>query len=304
MAALKVIPPVLITDSTLTSSNVAETDYAVWSSGTTYSTGQRVIVTTGVHKIYESLQGSNLNKDPTAASSATWWLEVSPTNRWKMFDTSNTTRTTNANSIVVTITPGKVINSVALLELKAQSITIKMTDPIDGVVYNKTFSLLYSGTINNWWNYYFNPISRKTSIVVTDLPAYGTAAVEITITNTGGTAECGVCQVGASIPVGEGINLGASVGIMDYSIKKKDDFGNFIVVPRSYSKRAKFSMAIVNEQIDSVLDLLASLRTTPCIWIGDENYQCTVVYGYYKDFDIVIAYHLVSDCNLEIEGLV
>ena len=63
MAALKVIPPVLITDSILTSSNVAETDYAVWSSGTTYSTGQRVIVTTGVHKIYESLQNTNLNKD-------------------------------------------------------------------------------------------------------------------------------------------------------------------------------------------------------------------------------------------------
>ncbi len=301
MAALKVIPPLSITDSNLTSSNVAETDYSAWSGATTYALGDRVIVTTGVHKVYESLQAGNLNHSPT--TSPTWWIEVSPTNRWKMFDTSNSSQTTNANSIVVTITPGKVINSVSLLGLVATSVTIKLTDPIDGVVYNKTTSLNNNGNINNWYNYFFDPIVRKTSVVATDLPAYGSAVLEITITNTGSTAACSVCVVGAVRYIGEGINLGASVGIQDYSVKQKDDFGNYKLVQRSHSKRAKFSMAVLNTQIDALQDLLVELRTTPCMWIGDDNYTCTVVYGYYKDFDIVISYHLVSDCNLEIEGL-
>lgn len=300
--ALQVIPPVPITDSTLTSSNVTENDYGVWSSGTTYSLGQRVIMTTGVHKIYESLQAGNLNQNPT--TSPTWWIEVSPTNRWKMFDSSNTTRTTNTNTIVVTITPGRVVNSVALLEMAANTVVIKVTDTLEGVVYNHTFDLNDYGNINNWWNYYFDPISRKTSLVVTNLPSYGTASIEITIDNTGYLAECGVCQIGSVNSVGEGIELGASVGIVDYSVKQRDEFGNFKIVQRSYSKRTKFSMPVLNTQIDALQKLLTGLRTTPCVWIGDPNYESTIVYGYYKDFDIVINQHIVSDCNLEIEGLV
>ncbi len=303
MAALKVIPPLSITDSNLTSSTVPETDYSAWSSGTTYTIGQRVILTS-THKIYESLQNGNLNKDPaTDTSSPPFWIEVSATNRWKMFDTSNSTQTTNTNNIVVVITPGKVINSVSLLNIEGTSVRIKMTDPTEGVVYDVTTSLNNNGNINNWYNYFFNPIQRKTSHVATDLPAYGTAAIEITITNTGLTAKCGVCIIGSVQYIGEGINLGASVGITDYSRKEKDSFGNYVLIQRSYSKRAKFSMAVLNEQIDALQDLLVSLRTTPCVWIGDDNYTCTYIYGYYKDFDIVIAYHLVSDCNIEIEGL-
>ncbi|WP_285303354.1 hypothetical protein, partial [Klebsiella pneumoniae] len=83
MAALKVIPPLSITDSILTSSNVAETDYATWSSGTTYNIGDRVrYVSTNIHKVYESLRVTNLNHDPTTdTSSPPYWIEVSATNR-------------------------------------------------------------------------------------------------------------------------------------------------------------------------------------------------------------------------------
>lgn len=302
MGALKVIPPLTITDSRLTSSNVAETDYAAWSSATTYSLGQRVIVVS-THKVYESLQNSNLNKDPTLASSATWWIEVSPTNRWKMFDTSNTTQTTNANSIVVTITPGQVVNSVSLMNLEGTSIRVKLTDTVEGIVYDRTVSLNNNGTINNWYNYFFSPISRKKSVIITDMPSYGTAVIEITVTNTGGTAKCGVCVLGQINYLGEGINLGATVGLQDYSRKEKNDFGDYVIVQRNYAKRAKYTMAVLNEQIDALQNLLADLRTTACVWVGDDNYESTMIYGFYKDFDIVISNHIVSDCNIEIEGL-
>jgi hypothetical protein len=302
VAALKVIPPLSITDSNLTSSNVAEADHAAYVAGTTYAIGNRVIVTTpNVHKIYESLQAGNIGHDPL--TSPTWWIEVSPTNRWKMFDTSNTTQTTNSNSIVVTITPGRVVNSVALLGLEGTSVTIKVTDLTEGIVYNKTTSLNDNGVINNWYNYFVNSIVRRTDHVATDLPAYGTAAIEITITNTGSTAKCSTCVIGTTQDIGEGINLGASVGIQDYSRKEKNEFGDYVLIHRSWSKRAKFSMAVLNTQIDSLQNALTKLRTTPCVWIGDPNYTSTIIFGYYKDFDIIISNHIVSDCNIDIEGL-
>jgi hypothetical protein len=224
VGALKVIPPLSITDSNLTSSNVPETDYGAWSSGTTYNLGDRVIITTpNVHKIYESLQASNSNKPP--ATNPTWWIEVSATNRWKMFDLSNSTATQNTDSIVVTITPGRVINGVTLIGLVAQSVRVKLTDPVDGVVYDETTNLNNNGNINNWYNYFFDPISRRTVLAATDLPAYGSAVLEITIDNTGGTAECATCVIGSIKYIGEGIELGASVGIQDYSRKEIDDWG-------------------------------------------------------------------------------
>jgi len=303
--ALKVIPPLTITDSILTSSNVPETDYTAWSSGTTYNIGDRVrVVGSNIHKVFESLRASNLNHDPlTDTSSPPYWIEVSATNRWKMFDAINSTQTTNANSIVVNLTPGRVTNSVALLNVAGTSVRVKVTDPTDGIVYDNTVSLNNNGNINNWYNYFFDPIMRKKNVILTDLPSYGTASIEITITNTGSDAKCGVCVLGNIQYIGEGIEVGASVGIQDYSRKEKNDFGDYVLVQRSYSKRAKFSIPVFNDQIDSVQDLLVELRTTPCVWIGDDRYESTMIYGYYKDFDIVIAYHTISDCNLEIEGL-
>ena len=41
---MQLIKPVTVTDTVLVSSNVPENDYAEWAVGTTYDTGDRVIV--------------------------------------------------------------------------------------------------------------------------------------------------------------------------------------------------------------------------------------------------------------------
>ena len=78
---LSLMIPVEITDTVLHSTTVAETDYSAWSNGTTYSIGNKVI---RGHRIYESAQNSNLNKDPTDINNRTgstiWWIDVSATN--------------------------------------------------------------------------------------------------------------------------------------------------------------------------------------------------------------------------------
>lgn len=59
---MKLIQPTTVTGSVLTSSNVAENDYAAWNSSTSYTIGQKVIVV-ATHKIYEALT-NNSNKYP------------------------------------------------------------------------------------------------------------------------------------------------------------------------------------------------------------------------------------------------
>jgi hypothetical protein len=85
----------------------------------------------------------------------------------------------------------------------AKIVRIKLTDPVDGIVYDETTNLNNNGNINNWYNYFFNVVTRRTAITLTDLPAYGAGTIEITITNTGFTAKCGVCILGAVQYVGE-----------------------------------------------------------------------------------------------------
>jgi len=113
--ALIVVSPIEITQAMLLSTNVPETDYAAWSGATIYALNARVILTS-THKVYQSLQAANTNKNPV--TEPLWWIEVSPTNRWKLFDSSLTSATTQATNITYRIQPGQAINAVAALNVQ------------------------------------------------------------------------------------------------------------------------------------------------------------------------------------------
>ena len=49
---MKIIRPLTITDTMLTASNVAETDYSEFAMGTTYAAGDYCIVATGLEMLY------------------------------------------------------------------------------------------------------------------------------------------------------------------------------------------------------------------------------------------------------------
>ena len=288
-------------DSALISSNIAETDYAAWAVGTTYALAARVIVVgTNIHKIYESLQAGNLGHDP--ATSPAWWIEVSNTNRWKMFDQSVQLQSSNPTTIDVSIKPTQRVDSVALLNISAYSVQIKMTDATDGLVYNTTTILASDSGINNWYSYFYEPVVRMTDFVANDLPPYSNATIEVILTETGGTAYCGGFMVGLQQFLGN-TQYGAKVGIQDYSVKTIDAYGNYTVLQRAYKKTATFNLQLYTSLVDQVMAVLTPLRATPIIYYGADGFDATVIYGFYKDLAVTIAYPEISTCTLEIEGL-
>lgn len=300
---LRILNPLPVTESILTASSVTENDYAAWNAATAYNVGDRVI-RTSTHRVYERLIAGTTATAPE--SDAANWLDVSATNRWKMFDSVVSSQTTSAASIVVTLTPGTTHNAVALVNVTGTSVRVKQTNTTDGVVYDRTINLQAPPSQPDWWTYFFEPIYQRQTALALDMPTYGVGTtVEITIANTGGNAACGALLIGTALSVGElGVQRGAQIGITDYSRKERNAFGESIIVERAWNKRSVMDVLIPNSQVDAVQSLFASIRAVPTLWVGSDAFESLAVYGFYKDFAAVIAYPDFSQCHLEIEGLI
>jgi hypothetical protein len=62
-------------------------------------------------------------------------------------------------------------------------------------------------------------------------------------------------------------------------------------------------MLINKAEVDTIQDILATYRATPCLWVGTDSYSSTTLFGFYKDFNTVISYPTSSLLTLEIEGM-
>lgn len=301
---MRIIRPVDVTDATLTSSSLAEADYGEWSAGTTYGLAAYCIKA-ATHRIYKSVQAGNLNHDPESEAdpdNPVWWLDYSATNRWKMFDALVGVQSTDADSIAVTITPAALVDSVVLLNVSAASVQVTMTDVADGLVYDETVSLVSPSGIQDWHSWFFEPIVRQSDFSVSDLPRYLGAAIAITATDSGGTVAIGECILGLSREIGS-TAAGARIGIRDYSIKTQDAFGNYSILERAFSKRGTFTLLIDAGFTSELQTILAGYRATPAVYVGTDVHSASLIYGFYRDFEIDIAYPDASLCFIEIEGL-
>ena len=301
---MKIIRAITLSDALLTSSTVPENDYAAWSSGTTYGAGDYCI-STATHRIYRSLAGGNINHEPvadTALATPLYWQDYSATNRWKAFDQKVGAQTTRADSINFVITPTSRVNSLVLLNVDAASVEVTMTDPVDGIVFDETYSMISSSGINNLWDYFFEPIVRRHELSITDMPPYANAAISITLTDTGNTAAVGEIVIGLSRSIGTTL-ISPTVGIRDFSVKEQDEFGDYEVLEREFSDRGNFVFTLPRALTSEVKRLLSSYRATATVYIGDDDIAATIIFGFYEEFDIVLELEELSICNIRIEGL-
>jgi len=296
---MNIIPPIAITgamfhDSSITEPSTAELAMPSWlgeyNAGTPYTINSIIMVAAN-HKLWISLQNGNQGRTPGGDGNDTWWLDYGSTERWCVFDGKIGSQATRADSITYEIDPGP-IDSMAILNLEAASVTVTMTD-VGGagpaVVWSET--TLSDGLF-------------VTDIVKTDFPStYLTPHLVIEITYTGETAKVGEIVVGLKEDIGT-MQYAPAVSIIDYSIKQVDDFGNYTVLERAYSKRLSCQTTIENTALDATYNILAAHRAVAAVWVGSESYASMIVYGFYKDFSIEIPMKKISICTLEIEGLV
>lgn len=298
---MKLIQPITMTDAMLVSSSAPETDYTEWAVGTAYIAGDNCI-RVSTHKAYECLVGNTgFPPEDNLTGVTPKWLEIGSTNRWAMFDDSVGVGTTLASPLTVVLQPG-LITSLAALELAGTTIDVSYKDEPGGTEVYTASKALDATLIYDWASYFFEEFAQLTEWVLDDLPAY--LNPEITITITGGTVECGELKFGRDYELGP-VEMGATVGIKDYSVKTTDAFGRTTMVVRATAKTAQGRLLLADGTMSRVYALLTRVHATNCVWVGEEGdaFGPLTLYGPYTDFSIEVIDEETSYCSFQLEGL-
>lgn len=279
-------------------SSVPETDHAAWVAATAYTVGNRVI-RTSTHRIYERVVAGTTATAPEL--DAINWTDIGPTNAWAMLDGEVSTATTATGGIQMTIAPGRV-SGLALFGLVGSSVSVAVVDGDVGAVVYQASTQLDSAVIQDWLAYVYEPFRQQTEWVLSDLPPYSSARISIVI--SGAVTACAALVVGTVYALG-GTLIGPRLGIADYSRKETDEFGAATFVRRNYAKRLTCEILLATVDMAGVLAVLVDLRATPAVYIASETAELNplLIYGWYRDFGITVAYATRCLCSLDLEGL-
>ncbi len=308
-APFRVVPPIAVTNAMLVATDVPEADYAAIAATTTYAAavapadGSRVI-STSTHSIYECILGFTTPGVPVAPElDPTHWLRVSATNRWKIFDLRNSSRTAQADNFYYRLQPGVAINTLDARGLVGcTSVRVRLTDPTYGVVYDQTVSTAPVPPASDWWSLYFGVWTAGAGrALFEDLPAFPNAELRIDFTGTSALA-VGALVFGQVRAWGRGVQYGVRLGIQDYSTKDTNRWGDLDLVEGGFADRATFNVQIRNTEVDALKAFLATLRAAPALYIGSGLYEATSVLGIFKDFDILIPGPTWADCDINLLG--
>lgn len=302
-----VIKPDSITDAVLTSS-IPEPDTArgevAWAAGT-YTLGDQVIKVS-THKAYEVVADPSTTDDPEVGVTKTpaTWVVVGATNRYKMFDSTIGYQSMGGATLDVDFDFGLMVSSLAGFNITGtESINIKVTDPTDGVVYDRDINMRDNSIVEGWHDYFFKPIEINTRFILNDFPTYPEATISMSATGT----DIGVGE----LIVGNAIDLGVTeYGTgwqgLDFSVKERDEFGVFRVVRGRTADLLDYDVTLPKSKFSFVKNTLKSLASVPAVWIGDEGDEgdATAVFGYYRDAQINISSPSIIDMTIQVEGLI
>lgn len=311
---MKVIVPQAFSPSTLTSSGFTET-LPVWNSGTTYAAGTSIIYPapggSEISIIYESTTTTgNLNKLPDEVDS-TYWFPIKSSNRYAMFDnTVNNQSVFTGGAVTLDLFLPVGISALTFINSDFGSVDVAVykTSPSGQLFYRRQFNIPTTSFLN-WYDYAtYNYVGERIPITFTDIVNIADTYLRITFLPNPNTNEVRVGELIYGTLSDLGVTQrGITSGIVDYSIKETDSFGNINFVERNFSKRFTSKILVENKKLNTVQKVLYSLRAKPAVWIADEDVdiqEATVVFGFYKDFSAELVYPTYSYYNLEIEGLV
>lgn len=310
---MNVIPPLTITDARLTSSTVSEPDagspttetvFNAGSPSTAYALGAVVIDTT-THLKYESLAAANTSQ----LSDTTKWLLLGPTNKWAMFDLLRNTATVAPSPLIVVIAPGTRIDSLALLGLVGESVTVSMDSAVGSPSENYYLHTedLTSREVFNWYDYFFEAFTYQSSMALFDLPPYSSAYIKVTLTGSG-AVECGACVLGSYVYIGDVLQQAES-DVLNFSTVTRDfDGGTSAMVQRRNVPKTNQQLLLDKSRVNSVRILRDALNAIPAVWAGmtddsDGYFEALLILGFYKRFSISLAHPDHAVISLELEEI-
>lgn len=272
------------------------TVYPAYSGAVTYALDDMVSDLTN-HRLYKSLANSNTGN---ALADATKWENVSATNAYKMFDPVVQDQTVLVDGFEVTASsPSVFVTGIGFLNVNAATIDIEVVSGVD-VVFSESYDMNEPPSQSGFWWWLFEPIQRKTSLFVDDLPPILNTDITVSFTGDGSVA-CGIMSIGEALIIGETV-YGVNYSIISYSTTQEDADGRITISQGSYRDVVDVPVVIQNQSFGAVRNLLNSNRDTPAVWSVGDGWP--VVYGFYDRYDLMLSNAAFSELTIRIEGLV
>lgn len=305
---MRVIKPLAVTDTNLTSSTIPEPDATQgeieWSAGT-YTTGQQRILTS-THRVYEVVADPSTSDDPLTgiAANPPTWIDVKATNKYAMFDNKNSSSSIDNMDLGVTIAPQFNANSIAGFYIDgATNINLSV---IDGAttIYSRDVFMRDNSERVSWYNFFFSPVVFIDRFVLTDLPPSLNKDIVLTMDGNGDIS-IGNLVVGSFTELGTTV-YGTSWNGLDFSIREPDGFGGFKVTRRRTADLMDYDCYTPREKFSFVKKQLKDLAQEETVWIGDftDVNDGTAVFGYHNDSTINISSPSVIDMTIQVQELI
>jgi hypothetical protein len=149
--------------------------------------------------------------------------------------------------------------------------------------------------------------SASSDAIFTGIPGDAGDYLAVSI-NKAGSANTQVSEIvfGQSYEIGTRIIEPTSGGIIDFSVKERDDFGNVTLVRRNFAERASYTFYFDKDQRQRIRNFLAFLRAVPLVFYSGTdltNEKGMAILGFITSFDLPVTVGPVVIGTLEAEGL-
>jgi len=292
---MKALVPATLSPSNLTN-NIPITETA-WTAGTYFLGDQRYI--DGMW-LYEVIKIGEEGTSSEPAPNNTDWKLVGAIDKYKMIDNRYSSSKEITGNTTVTINTSSIVTGIALLNLIGTSVNVTITLSDLTEVYNRTELLAEYNVISNYWSFFFSEVAQKTDIIFDDIPVYAGIVVNITI--TGGSSAIGELILGDFFDLGW-TQFETTCSILDYSKKEVSDIGEVYLAQGRFAKKIDYSLQIERFKTSSVYNFLSKNRAKPLLWIGEIEREELTVFGFYRDFNIILSNPAIDLCSLNVEGL-
>jgi hypothetical protein len=315
---MKVIRPIAVTASNYIKSPTDygyqnTGDYAEWNIATAYTVGQRVIVDS-LKSTFECVL-NDTGTAPTLTMTSPW-VRIGATNAWKPFDGAVGNQligyaggTQAVDSMIFRLYGMGRFSAVAVLGTDASRVRVQYFDP-DGVqTYNVVKYAVDTTPVVDAWTYCFADLGVRRDFVFDGIDGWGTSAstyLQIVVSNdaTGVAVRVGEILIGIATQIGD-THAGVNLGLVDYSRKETNDYGDVSIIERAYSYSGSCEIEIEKQYRSRAQRLIAELRATPCVFFPSEDDadDGIVLYGFPTDFTITYETPQRAYASLEVEGL-
>lgn len=261
-----------------------------------------------VGEVLYEVSATSTTEEPSEV--ATEWFNAGPINQLAAFDGLQgldqfrpvETKTTNADTITYTITTTEPISGIAFFGLVAQSIqivgTVSTTGDVADIDVDMDDSVDYAGSFYDWL---FLPPEPSRKYLNFDLSIPQGSQLEITIDNTGNTAEVGTIAFGATAEQGI-VEIEASRRLNSRSFKRTTGTTTSLL-RRTPSARVTYPITVQDFSAAEFWRLVDDVEGLAAVFAGPVNHPELAVYGFITSAQSTAKGRGISKISVEVESL-